>query len=76
MFSAGDIIKHGIPGFIGFLLGLLAIAVIEPRTTDGKLLLLATTIALTIVLYMAGRWLYGMISAGRGGKQDQTDGES
>jgi phosphotransferase system glucose/maltose/N-acetylglucosamine-specific IIC component len=75
MFSAGDIIKHGLPGFIGFLLGLVAIAVIQPVTTDGKVLLLATTICLTIVVYMIGRWLIGFFGAGRGGKQDQADGE-
>jgi len=70
MFSAGDIIKHGIPGFVGFLLGLIAIAVIEPRTTDGKILLLATTICLTIVLYMLGRTLAGLLARRRGGKPD------
>lgn len=73
MFSAGEIVKHGVPGLVGFLLGLLAIAVIEPRTTDGKVLLLGTVVVLTVVIYTLGRWLAARLFARRGSGPDQND---
>lgn len=45
-----NLAKHGISAIVGFVLGLAAIAVIEPVTTNGKILLLLTVICICIVL--------------------------
>jgi hypothetical protein len=73
MFSPADIVKHGAPGLVGFLLGLVAIAVIEPRTTDGKVLLLGTTVVLTVLIYLLGKWIVARLTAGGGAKGDTPD---
>jgi uncharacterized membrane protein len=57
--------KHGISAIVGFVLGLVAIAVIEPVTTNGKILLLLTVICICVVLgalfaiVTRGRWPRG-----------------
>lgn len=71
MFGAFDILKHGVPGLVGFLLGLAAVAVIQPSTTDGKVLLIGTVICTTLVIYFAARKLYDMMSSGREDKPDK-----
>ena len=50
MIGAGLIVKLGAPGAAGFLLGLGAVAVVQPRTPEGKSLLILTVICLVIVL--------------------------
>ena len=50
MLWPADILKLGIPAAVGFLLGLGAIAVIGPRSTDGKVLLLGTTMCVTVIV--------------------------
>jgi len=71
MFWAFDILKHGIPALVGFLLGLVAVAVIEPRTTDGKVLLIGTVICFTVVVYFATRKIYAILSSGSDDKKDE-----
>lgn len=73
MFSPADIVKHGAPGLVGFLLGLVAIAVIEPRTTDGKFLLLGTTVVLTVLVYMLGKRIVAFLAARRGTKANDPE---
>ncbi len=70
MFWAFDILKHGVPALIGFLLGLAAVAVIEPSTTDGKVLLIGTVICITMVVYFAVLKISAMMSSGRPDKPD------
>jgi hypothetical protein len=62
--------KHGISAIVGFVLGLVAIAVIEPVTTNGKILLLLTVICMCIaagaLLTVVARW---RAPRGDGGKK-------
>ncbi len=55
--------KHGISAVLGFVLGLVAIAVIAPQTTNGKVLLLLTVICICItlgaVVSLLARWVRG-----------------
>ena len=46
----GAFAKHGVVGLAGFVLGLLAIAIVQPVTANGKVLLLITVVAITIVV--------------------------
>ncbi len=72
MFWAFDILKHGVPALVGFLLGLAAVAVIEPRTTDGKVLLIGTVICITVVVYFAARKISAMLSSDSADKNDDS----
>ena len=70
MFWAGEILKLGVPATGGFLLGLVAIAVVQPVTIEGKLLLLGTAICFTIVVLAAGGLLVRAIRRPRAGEKD------
>jgi hypothetical protein len=42
--------KHGIAPIVGFLAGLVAVAIIEPVTANGKILAIVTVMCLAVVL--------------------------
>ncbi|WP_424929823.1 hypothetical protein [Amaricoccus tamworthensis] len=45
----GTFAKFGVPALVGFLIGLVAIAIIQPVTLNGKILLVATVICFVVV---------------------------
>ena len=71
MFWPADIIKHGLPALVGFLLGLVAVAVIGPTTNDGKLLLIGTVVCLTLIVSFVLKKLVAYFSSGK----DKSEGE-
>ena len=46
----GILAKHGVAVAAGFLAGLMAVAIVQPLTLDGTLLLMVTVTAFVIVL--------------------------
>jgi hypothetical protein len=45
-----DLLKLGLPAVAGFLLGLVAVAVIRPETPDGTVLLIITVLLATVLV--------------------------
>lgn len=45
-----NLVRHGVPAVVGFVLGLVALAVIRPETTNGKILLVLTVICIAIAV--------------------------
>ena len=70
MFWAGEILKLGVPATAGFLVGLVAIAFVQPVTIEGKLLLLGTGVCFTIVVLAAGSLVVRAIRRPRADKKD------
>ena len=73
MIGLGTLLKLGIPGAAGFLLGLLALAVIQPRTAEGKALLLITAVCLVLVAsFVVGGLVRLIRGSGRSAEKDEA----
>ena len=62
--------KHGTAAVAGFLLGLLAIAWIQPETTNGKVLLVVTVMCIAILIGEAILLALRLRRGGKGGPED------
>jgi hypothetical protein len=71
----GALAKHGTAVVAGFLLGLLALALIEPATTNGKILLVVAVMCVAVVagelVLLATRLARGR--EGKGGGEGKAD---
>ena len=69
----GALLKHGSSVAIGFILGLLAIAVIAPMTRNGQVLLMVTVMAIVIVGHAMFRMIFAAMRARRAEAGSQKD---
>lgn len=70
---SGILSKFGLSAILGFLVGLVAVYVIAPVTADGRLLLVATAMCVTVVIVQLTVWLVGLFRRRPSPPAEQAD---